>query len=101
MCHQAQNVFRGIFIGIPQHQKGYLVYIPITCKIVSTHGAVFDETFSSALEYTHHVFIQRHSLCDHQSRIIRTLHHIMRRVPSQDVTHDLIILYVSKIIYLS
>ena len=25
MCHQAQKVFRGIFVGIPQHKKGYLV----------------------------------------------------------------------------
>ena len=25
MRHQAQKVFRGIFIGIPQHQEGYLV----------------------------------------------------------------------------
>ena len=25
MCHQAQNGFKGIFVGIPQHQKGYLV----------------------------------------------------------------------------
>ena len=25
MRHQAQKGFRGIFVGIPQHQKGYLV----------------------------------------------------------------------------
>ena len=25
MCHQAQKVFCGIFVGIPQHQKGYIV----------------------------------------------------------------------------
>ena len=23
MCHQAQKGFRGIFVGIPEHQKGY------------------------------------------------------------------------------
>ena len=28
MCHQSQKGFRGIFVGIPQHQKGYLVYVP-------------------------------------------------------------------------
>ena len=33
MCHQAQKGFRGIFVGIPEHQKGYLVYIPSTGKI--------------------------------------------------------------------
>ena len=28
MCHQAQNIFRRIFVGIPWHQKGYIVYVP-------------------------------------------------------------------------
>ena len=28
MNHQAQKDFRGILIGIPQHQKGYIVYLP-------------------------------------------------------------------------
>ena len=28
--HQAQKGFRGIFVSIPQHQKGYLVYVPCT-----------------------------------------------------------------------
>ena len=52
MRHQAQKGFRGIFIGIPEHQKGYLVYIPSTRKVISSHNAVFDESFSSALSYT-------------------------------------------------
>ena len=30
MRHQAQKGFRGISVGIPQHQKGYLVYVPST-----------------------------------------------------------------------
>ena len=25
MCHQAQKGFHGIFVGIPQHQKVYLI----------------------------------------------------------------------------
>ena len=25
MHHQAQKYFRGVFVGIPQHQKGYLM----------------------------------------------------------------------------
>ena len=25
MCHQSQKGFSGIFVGIPQHQKGYLI----------------------------------------------------------------------------
>ena len=32
MRHQAQKGFRGIFVGIPQHQKGYLVYVSSTRK---------------------------------------------------------------------
>ena len=52
MCHQAQKGFRGIFVGIPQHQKGYLVYVPSTRKIISSYDVVFDESFSSGLAYT-------------------------------------------------
>ena len=49
MCHQAKKVFDGIFVGIPQHQKGYLVYPPSTRKIIYSYDVVFDESFSSAL----------------------------------------------------
>ena len=52
MRHQAQKWFRGIFVGIPQHQKGYLVYVPSTRKVISSYDVVFDESFSSALSYT-------------------------------------------------
>ena len=51
MRHQAQKGFRGIFVGIPQHQKGYLVYVPSTRKIISSYDFFFDESFSSALAY--------------------------------------------------
>ena len=51
MRHQAQKVFRGIFVGIPEHQKGYLVYVPSTRKVVSSYDVVFDESFSSAFSY--------------------------------------------------
>ena len=51
MCHQAQKEFCGIFVGIPQHQKGYLVYVTITREITSSYDVVFDESFSSALSY--------------------------------------------------
>ena len=49
--HQAQKGFRGIFVGIPQHQKGYIVYVPSTRKIISSYN-VFYEFFSIALAYT-------------------------------------------------
>ena len=52
MRHQAQKWFHGIFLGIPQHQKGYLVYVPSTRKVISLYNVVFDEFFSSTLSYT-------------------------------------------------
>ena len=33
---QAQKGFRGIFSGILQHQKWYLVYVPSIMKIISS-----------------------------------------------------------------
>ena len=51
MHHQAQNVFRGILVGIPQHQKWYLVYVPSSRKIIYSYDIVFDESFTSALAY--------------------------------------------------
>ena len=50
--HQAQKWFHGIFVGIPQHQKGYLVYVPSSRKVILLYDVVFDERFSSALSYT-------------------------------------------------
>ena len=52
MRHQAQKEFRGIFVGIPQHEKGYLVYVPSPRKVISSYDVVFDKSFSSALSYT-------------------------------------------------
>ena len=43
--HQAQKDFCGIFIGIPQNQKGYLVYVPSSRNIISSYDVVFDESF--------------------------------------------------------
>ena len=45
MRHQAQKGFRDIFIGIPQHKKCYLIYVPHTRKIISSYDIVFDEGF--------------------------------------------------------
>ena len=49
---QAQKGLHGILVVIPQHQKGYLVYIPSTRKVILSYDIVFDESFSSALSYT-------------------------------------------------
>ena len=51
MLHQPQKGFRVIFVVIPQHQKVYLISVPSTQKVVSSHDVVFDEIFSSALAY--------------------------------------------------
>ena len=40
MRHQAQKIFLSIFVGITQHQKGYLVYVPSTRKIISSYDVV-------------------------------------------------------------
>ena len=52
MRHKSQKGFCGIFVRIPQHQKGYLVNIPSTRKIISSYDVVFDGSFSGALAYT-------------------------------------------------
>ena len=43
MRHQTQNGFHDIFVGIPQHQKGYLGYVPHKRKIISSYNVLFDE----------------------------------------------------------
>ena len=48
MHHQEQMGYCGIFVGIPQHQKGYLVYVSHTQNRISSYNVVFDESFSSA-----------------------------------------------------
>ena len=51
MRHQAQRGFCGIFVGIPQHQKVYRVYVPSTRKIVSSYDVFVDEKKASTLAY--------------------------------------------------
>ena len=45
MRHQAQKGFRGIFVGIPEHQKGYLVYVPSTRKVISSYDVLLMKVF--------------------------------------------------------
>ena len=52
MCHQVQKGFCGIFVGIPQHNKGYPVYVSHKCNIISSYDVIFDESFYNALVYT-------------------------------------------------
>ena len=41
VCHQSHKGFWYILVGNPQHQKGYLIYVPRTQKIVSSYDVVF------------------------------------------------------------
>ena len=52
VCHQPQNGFWGIFFVITQHQKGYLIYLPSTKNIISSHEVVFEEKIFIAFAYT-------------------------------------------------
>ena len=63
MRHQAQKGFRGIFVGIPQHKKGYLVYVPITRKVILSYDVVFDKSFSDALSYTSRPYSEAIVMC--------------------------------------
>ena len=63
MRHQAQKGFRGIFVGIPEHQKGYLVYVPSTSKIISSYDVVFDDSFSSELAYMSRPYSEAMAMC--------------------------------------
>ena len=58
MLHQAQNGFCGTFVGITQHQKWNLVYIPSTRKIISSYDVVFDESFSISLSCTSQPYVE-------------------------------------------
>ena len=43
MRHQAQKGFRGFFVGIPEHQKLYIVYVPSIRKVISSYDVVPDK----------------------------------------------------------
>ena len=76
MSHQVQKGFCGIFVGIPQNQKVYLVYVPSSSKIISSYDLVFHESLSSALAYTPQPYPEAlamrpymtYKLCDTSSR---------------------------------
>ena len=63
MRHQAHKGFCSIFVGITQHQKGYLVYAPRTRNIISSYDVVFDDSFSSMLVYTLQPYPEAMSMC--------------------------------------
>ena len=56
MGHHSKKGFQGIFVGITQHQTGYLIYVLSKRKMVSSHDVLLDETFYSVLQYTSYVY---------------------------------------------
>ena len=58
MRQQAQKVIRGIFIGIPEHKKGYLVYVRSTRKVIPPYDVVIDKSFLVHY-HTRHELIQK------------------------------------------
>ena len=65
MCHQAQKGFRGIFVGTPEHQKGYLVYVPSTRKVISSYDVVFNKK-NLVRYHTRHNLIHKRWRCVRQ-----------------------------------
>ena len=63
MRYQAKKGFRGIFVGITEHQKGYLVYVLSTRNIISSYDVVFDESLSSSLTYTSQPYSEAMAMC--------------------------------------
>ena len=45
MRHQEQKGFRGILVGITQHQKVYIVYVPGTRNIIFSYDVFLMKTF--------------------------------------------------------
>ena len=39
-------------MGIPEHQKGHIVYVLSTRKVITSYNVVFDKSVSSSLAYT-------------------------------------------------
>ena len=62
ISQQAQNYFQGIFVRITQHKKGYLVYIIVTRKIISSYE-VFFMRVCLVLWYIRHNHMQKRWVC--------------------------------------
>ncbi len=53
---------RGIFIGLPSNQKGYLIFLPGSRTIACSGDLSFDETFYSTVVTTWRCFEERFAL---------------------------------------
>jgi hypothetical protein len=52
----AQRGVRGIFVGFPINQAGYLVWIPTSGHTLASVDVLFDENFTSPLQYPDQIF---------------------------------------------
>ena len=51
-----QRGVRGVFVGFPMNQAGWLVYVPASGEFLVSADVAFDEDFSSTLAYNHFAF---------------------------------------------
>ena len=49
---QTKRGMQGIFIGFKSHQKGFLVYTPVSHQIVISGDIIFGESFLNAIAAT-------------------------------------------------
>jgi hypothetical protein len=56
LTKQTERGIRGIFIGFPSNQKGYLIHLPQTHSIAVSGDMTFDESFHSAIATTWRCF---------------------------------------------
>ena len=82
MRHQAQKGFCGILVGIPEHQKGYLVYVTSTRNVISSYDVVFEEKNSIALSYTSQPYSEAMAM---HPEVTYTLYAISSREKTGDV----------------
>ncbi|KAG7362456.1 integrase core domain containing protein [Nitzschia inconspicua] len=47
-----QRAIRGIHVGLPRHNTGYLVFVPQLNSVLHCNDVYFDENFESTLAYT-------------------------------------------------
>ena len=82
ICHQAQKGFCNIFVGIPQYQKRYLVYVLGTSNVIYSYDVVFDEKISSTLAYTSQPYAEVMAMC---SAVLYTPYDISSREQTGDI----------------
>ncbi|KAG7340238.1 reverse transcriptase RNA-dependent DNA polymerase [Nitzschia inconspicua] len=50
--NQPQRGIRGIHVGLPKHNTGYLIYVPQMNNVLHCNDVYFDENFESTLAFT-------------------------------------------------